>query len=71
MEKSPTSGRDVRRSKTALLKLPFVKLFHSSTPQRSIELSVKTLNVMARAQCRHSTKIKMVNGYPFHLDYTM
>ena len=61
---------DVRRSKTPLLKfnLPFVRLFHTSSPLRSIELSVKTLNVRARA--RHSAKIKMVNGYPLHLDYT-
>ena len=51
------------------LKLPFVRLFHTSSPLRSIELSVKTLNVRARA--RHSAKIKMVNGYPFHLDYTI
>ena len=61
---------DVRRSKTPLLNfnLPFVRLFYTSSPLRSIELSVKTLNVMARA--RHSAKIKMVNGYPLHLDYT-
>ena len=45
------------------------RLFHTSSPLRSIELSVKTLNVMARA--RHSAKIKMGNGNPFHLDFTI
>ena len=60
---------DVRRSKTPLLKFPFVRLFHTSSPLRSIELSVKTLNAMAKA--RDSAKIKMGNGNPFHLDFTL
>ena len=51
------------------LKLPFVRLFHTSSPLRSIGLSVKTLNVMAKA--RHGAKIKMGNGNPFHLDFTI
>ena len=50
------------------LSLSFLLLDYSTLLLRSIELSVKTLNVMARA--RHSAKIKMVNGYPLHLDYT-
>ena len=51
------------------LKRPFVRLFHTSSPLRSIELTVKTLNVMAKA--RHSAKLKMGNGYPFHVDFTI
>ena len=44
-------------------------VFHTSSPLRNIELSVKTLNVMAKA--RRSAKIRMGNGKPFHLDFTI